>query len=172
MSEPWSGRAVVYGKAATQGSKRVLPHPTSGRPLQVEANPRLKSWRSELQREMLAVAPPSPLDVAFRVTLTVSVARPQAHYDSRGRLRDDAPECPMSGLDLDKVARACGDAGSRIWWRDDARIVEWQLFRRWSPDGREQTEVAAWVLEDPAALKELVRQRKAASNPPRKRVGK
>jgi hypothetical protein len=52
-----------------------------------------------------------------------------------------------AGDDLDKVARAVGDAGQGVWWSDDRHIALWErLERLYADDGPERVEVEAWAL--------------------------
>ena len=143
----WSGTAVVYGEAATQGSKRLVRAGGTGRPLMVDDNPRLKNWRGQLQAAMLQCAPSAPIDAPVWVRLRVYVPRPRSHYGTgknADKLKETAPFHPCTGKDLDKIQRAVGDAGTGIWWRDDNRICAWDVCRLY--DARERVEVSSEVL--------------------------
>lgn len=146
MSE-WHGSAVVYGPPASQGSKRIGRAGKAGKAILIENDRALPGWRCQMQDEMRKTAPPAPLDQPVAVRLTVYVRRPRAHYRANGSLKPGAPEYAGAGKDLDKTARATGDAGTGIWWRDDARIARWEIVRRYvgMTDG-ERTVVQAEVL--------------------------
>ena len=155
----WVGRTVIFGPAETQGSKRIGRAGKNGRPILVEDNPRLKSWRLELKYAMLETAPryPEPdgeyrpwLNRAVQVRLIVHVKRPRSHYGT-GRnaetLKANAPTVPPTGKDLDKIQRAVGDAGTGVWWEDDAQIARWSASRVYAEGLGERTEVEAWLLD-------------------------
>lgn len=160
VSRPtWRGEAIVFGEAAAQGSKTAYANKKGGRPIMVDADKKLKSWRGQLQAEMDACAPPSPLDETVWVFLTVYVSRPRSHYGTgrnAGVLKPTAPLLPKSGKDLDKIARAVGDAGSRIWWTDDSRIAAWTIFRLY--DARERTLVRAGLMTQAESVERRVSQ--------------
>lgn len=145
-------KATIYGQARPQGSPRALIG-KSGRAFVTEdtrGNRGYRSWRQQVSREMLEDAPKEAINGPVSVTLRVYVPRPQGHYrtgKNAGKLKENAPILPMTGIDLDKIQRAIGDAGTGIWWRDDSRIVEWSEVRRlYAEDGRERVEVEAWPL--------------------------
>jgi Holliday junction resolvase RusA-like endonuclease len=143
----WKGAALVYGEAQTQGSKRIGRVKGTGRPIVLDDNPRLKSWRGQMQEAMEETAPPQPIDGPVGCSLTVAVLRPKSHFGTGKNakaLKDSAPAVPSCGKDLDKIARAVGDAGSGLWWRDDSRIVYWEIRRVYSE--REFTSVGAWEV--------------------------
>lgn len=143
----WVGTARVLGEPASQGSKDAFVPKGARRPVMVEADKSLPAWRGELQRQMARCAPDVlPDQAAYRVRLFVYVARPSRDFGTgrnAGKLKPSAPLYPTAGKDLDKVARACGDAGSGVWWKDDRQIVAWEIERRYSLDGKTSTVVQA-----------------------------
>lgn len=154
---PWLGSAVVYGPAVSQGSKRLGRAHGSGKPMLLDADPRLKHWRSQMQTEMLKKAPPAPLDAPIWVRITVDVPRPRSHYGTgknAGLLKSNAPEYPVSGRDLDKVARAVLDAGTGIFWRDDSRVIRLEVSRSYFE--QERVSVLAWAMKPAKPLREVV----------------
>lgn len=128
----WSAKIRVYGPVQGQGSKRLGRNQVTGKPLLLDASPKTRSWRQEVTREMLRVAPERPLEGAVSVRLTIYVPRPRSHYGT-GRntntLKASAPWFPPAGVDVDKVARAILDAGTRVWWVDDARVASLEIHR-------------------------------------------
>lgn len=156
MSEGgWQGYVEVPGKPATKGSVRTFTTRV-GRRLVVPDNPRLASWSCYLAAEMARTAPPRLLDAPVVVVVRVYVPRPRSHYLVKAgvlRLKPRAalPPAPPTGLDLDKVQRAIGDAGQGVWWTNDSRIARWDVARVWAPPERdiERTviEAHAWAGE-------------------------
>lgn len=136
-------RFTVYGAARPQGSPRALVG-KNGRAFVTEDKRGARgyrSWRQEVSREMLAVAPATPLDEPVGVWFWVFVPRPKNQFGT-GRnaavLKPAAPERPSTGIDLDKLQRCLGDAGTGILWRDDSRIAEWHVYRRYADEGPER----------------------------------
>lgn len=151
----WVGKAEVYGPVQGQGSKRLGRNQATGKPLLLDANPKTRSWRQDLRREMLRTAPERPLDCAVRVYLTIYVPRPRSHYGTgrnKDRLKPSAPVFPPVGVDVDKVARAALDAGTGVWWSDDRRvaflIVRRLYVRQEVPEGAYVTAAALGAEED------------------------
>lgn len=134
--EPLRLSVNVLGPAATQGSKTPIRNRVGAIVGSRESSKRSRPWRQDVRALMLAAVPEdfSPLDEAVKMTLTVYVPRPKAHYRA-GRLRHNAmlkpnaPPFPPSGLDLDKIQRAVGDAAQGIWITNDSRISRWASER-------------------------------------------
>lgn len=147
----WRGEAVVYGAAATQGSKRAFVNPKTGRAVVVEDNKRLRPWRSEMTAAMLANRPPEPPACAMAVAVFVYVKRPRSHYRT-GKFahleRCGMPLTPPTGKDCDKILRGCLDAGTAAgWWRDDRQVALIQVERRYcSPTEPEHVRVVGYTL--------------------------
>lgn len=144
-------KITVYGQARPQGSPRAFVT-KSGRAVVTEDRRGARgyrSWRQEVSREMLEVAPEEPIDGPVGVALVVYVPRPKSHFGTGSRaniLKPNAPALPATGIDLDKLQRSLGDAGTGVWWRDDSRICEWKVQRFWADDGPERIEVEARPL--------------------------
>ena len=54
----------------------------------------------------------------------------RSHYTGKGALKASAPVAPGKP-DLDKLARAVGDALTGVAYRDDAQITRWHLQKRY-----------------------------------------
>jgi Holliday junction resolvase RusA-like endonuclease len=82
------------------------------------------------------------------VNLRIYVARPADHYGTgrnAGKLKPNVPAFPATGLDIDKVTRACLDAGTVAgWWTNDSRVARCSIARYY--DAEERVEVVAWPL--------------------------
>ena len=114
-------RIVADGVPAPQGSKKHV-----GRGRMVEASKTLPAWRAVVGGAARAAAGPGwvPWDGPVMVSGTVSIARPGST-----KFRD----FPAGPADLDKLLRAIGDAltKSKII-TDDARIVNWNVWKVWA----------------------------------------
>jgi len=151
---PWRGMVVIYGPAATQGSKTTFLKEgiskKTGRPykfpVMLDDNKNLKPWRSQAVAEMREVRPDAPLDEAMFARITVYVKRPAAHFRTNGELKPTAPKYPKVGKDHDKIARACFDA-MKIggWVSDDSRFADLHIKRRY--DSEERVVIEACELD-------------------------
>jgi len=117
---------AALGIPAPQGSKRVFGRP-GGRPVLVEASPRVAAWRDAVTSAALGAGPRLTGPVAAAVVF--SVPRP------RGARRADT--VPSRRPDLDKLTRALLDAitGANLW-ADDAQVASLALtkaYAGWSP---------------------------------------
>jgi len=145
------GPVVIYGPAATQGSKRILQPTKPGQKARlIEQCKRSRPWRQQVILAMRECRPDALLDEAVHVELRVYQRRPLGHYGTgknAGVLKAREPRFPMSGHDLDKVARAVLDAGKVAgWWIDDSRVASLDLLRLYT-EGEEKVVVTAWPLE-------------------------
>jgi len=94
---------------------------------------RVVVW-NRLRPVMVAAKPAGLLDGAIRLSITIFVARPGAHFRTgkNAGLKPSGPRLPKSGKDLDKVARAIGDCGTGIIYTNDARICDLTIRRRYA----------------------------------------
>lgn len=128
MSERIStGRAFFFdvpGQPAPQGSKN---------PWGSEDNPRTRPWRHAVTAAAAARLNGAPLLTGpIRVDAHFYFPRPKSHYRTgrhSSQLRPDAPKYHASSPDLDKLARAIGDALAGVAFRDDRQIAAWGLSK-------------------------------------------
>ena len=146
----WSGRAVVFGPPATKGSVRAFVPKGGKHAIVINDNERGKSWQQELSLAMQETRPDRPVVGPVALSFTVYMQRPKGHYGTGRKarvLRASAPEWPTVKPDLDKVARAILDAGTGVWYRDDAQVVVQGPFCKvWADEGTPRVEVVAWEL--------------------------
>lgn len=152
----------VPGTPRPQGSKRAFTNKHTGKIIQVEMSPDVKTWRGDIRDALLdPTGERQQLDEPVAVHLVFAFARPKSHYRT-GRnahlLRDNAPTAPISPPDVDKLARAVLDAiGSAGVWRDDSRVTELTATKVYAAAG-ERTGVhitiaaATPVRSDPVVL--------------------
>lgn len=161
----------VYGKPATQGSKRAIPatredpdgvrRPVmreNGLPIfnMVDDNPRLRSWRADVSstaREQMDVEFGRdfvPIKTAVMLSMVFYRPRPKGHYGTgrnADKLKDSAPAYPTTKPDTLKLARAIEDALSGVVYHDDAQIVSHSIEKRWGASYQVMIQVE-W--EDPS----------------------
>jgi len=130
----------VYGEPAPQGSKTVARTGGGGSFVR-EDNPATVPWRNAVAAEAAAamdgrepIVGPVELEVIF------VFARPKSHYRTgrhAGELKPSAPHyCPRRP-DVDKLARALGDALSGIVVVDDAQVVKLRAEKHYGSPGAE-----------------------------------
>lgn len=142
----WAGHIIVYGTAQPQGSKRLIKHRHTGQVLLIDDNKKLKPWRKAVAKVMMTNRPPSPMDCAVSLDVTLYIARPKGHFGTgrnEGKLKPTAPTIAKSGFDTDKILRGLYDAGKGIWWTDDRRIARVSLTRFYDDGRGERVELHA-----------------------------
>lgn len=124
MTDPWRepARLEVYGTPEPQGNKtgfvangRVVM--TEGR--RPDSRARFKSWREAVAtaaREWQEKNNAPLLEEACRLTVTFRMPRPKSIPKKRTR--------PTSRPDVDKLARAVGDALKGLLYSDDSKVCE------------------------------------------------
>lgn len=87
------------------------------------------------------------------VDATFTLKRPKAHYRSNGELKLTAPTLCALRPDLDKLARAVGDALTQsAVVRDDSLIVRWQLEKVYGEQPGVQVVLHQLSAHDPSHL--------------------
>lgn len=118
----------VPGPAAPQGSKRAF-RTRSGRIALVESSNKVKPFRAAVAIGAVA-AGATPLEGPVTMQVAFIFMRPASHFTRSGALRASAPSHPGKP-DLDKLARAVGDALTGVCYRDDSQIVRWEMTKRY-----------------------------------------
>lgn len=112
---------TVHGKPAPQGSKKHV-----GRGIMVEASKDLPAWRKAIMDAARDAHQGEPLDGPLTVTVDFYLPRPKRPRWSK----------PATGLDLDKLQRAVGDALEKSGViTNDARICRWVPEKHYATDG-------------------------------------
>lgn len=123
---------TIPGTPQQQGSKRNVGK------FSIEANKNLAPWRADAianLRSAMFLQDVEQFTGPVHVYATFTYTRPAGHYGT-GRnaavLKDSAPIYKASAPDLDKLARALGDALTQAGAvRDDALIVSWSISKLW-----------------------------------------
>jgi Holliday junction resolvase RusA-like endonuclease len=115
----------------------------------VEASSKLEPWRNAVASYTMVarsrVRGWRPLTGPIEVSMVFTLARPRSHYGTganTGKLRPSAPLRPDVKPDLDKLARATGDAlkmGQA--YKDDALVVGFRTLSKHYPEDH------SWVAD-------------------------
>jgi len=105
----------VQGEPKTQGSKRAIYNPKANRTFVKNDNEKTGSWRSDVRNEAQKAVKQIGWKIPTRATgINVEMAfffkRPKDHYNSKGFVKDSAPENHTKRPDIVKCARAVEDA--------------------------------------------------------------
>lgn len=110
------------GRPAAQGSKR---HVGGGR--LIESSRQVGPWRDAVRQAAIeAMAGRPPIDGPVYLVQVFALPRPKSHYGTgrnSGQVKRGAPHRPPVRPDLDKLARAVGDALTGVCYHDDAQVV-------------------------------------------------
>ena len=110
----------VHGKAEPQGSSRAFM--AAGKPIITSANKNLKDWRTIVQLKAMEHAHmiDGPVEVIlhFYLPRPVSLPKKVTHYVKRP--------------DIDKLARACLDAMTGVFFKDDSQVVALECYKAYA----------------------------------------
>lgn len=130
----WPIHIVVYGEAATAGSKRGFVNPTNGRVIITDDAKKSRPWKNNVAQAAAEQFDGPILTCALDVEMIFVIARLKGHFGT-GRnaevLKDSAPLQPTVRPDVLKLARAVEDALTGVVWRDDSLIVNESLQKRY-----------------------------------------
>jgi Holliday junction resolvase RusA-like endonuclease len=94
-----------------------------------QGDQKIADWQKKVKAAALtAMFGLSPMTGAVTVTMTFTVSRPPSVSEKKRPYPTVAP-------DLDKLARAVGDALTGSVYADDALIVDLHLYKRYGPPG-------------------------------------
>lgn len=129
-----SVRFTALGAPVAQGSHAAIPGKNDDRPfLKVSNESKLKAWRKTVaQAARVAMGSNPPLDAPCKVSVCFFVERGKTV---------DRPQ-PSIAPDLDKYARALGDALTGIVFTDDSRVCEWHARKAYGSPARAEVEVS------------------------------
>lgn len=121
----------VYGEPVAQGSLKAIPiRGRRGARVIADNEKELTSWRGVISGEAQRWRrenPGDPIDGPLAIDVTFYVTRPTSLPKWRW--------LPWTGRDWDKLARAVCDALTAVVWRDDSRIVDGTVRKRFASMG-------------------------------------
>lgn len=115
----------VVGKPEPQGSKRAFVR--GGRAMIVESARNVGSWRRLVADKAADVAPQTPMQLAVKVEIHFRLPVPKSAPKRRRLYAVKKP-------DVDKLARACLDAMTKVVYRDDSQIVDLHVTKQLAYD--------------------------------------
>lgn len=129
-------RFSVAGLPAPMGSSKAVPmnrnwRTTPGVRWRVvhDSDGKVPAWQEKVKAAaQTAMFGLPPMTGAAAVTMTFTVPRPPSVPEKKRPYPTVAP-------DLDKLARAVGDALTGVVYADDALIVNLHLYKRYGPPG-------------------------------------
>ena len=129
----------VPGIPATAGSKTpfIYKDKKSGknRVAMSPANKRQKPWMSDVKMFAAEAYKGDPLTWPIGLYIDFYLPRPKSHYGTgknSDKLKDSAPNRPITMPDLTKLTRALEDALKGIIWRDDSQVVSQYIEKHYS----------------------------------------
>jgi Holliday junction resolvase RusA-like endonuclease len=136
---------TVFGIAQPQGSARAFMPKGARFPVITTDNKQLKGWRQlvaqEVSRALNGRAASSQwpagqlLDGPIRIVAAFYLPRPKS---LRGK-----PKAHLTRPDVDKLARAVGDALIGVLWRDDSQVVQLKVTKEYAGVGESPRAVIA-----------------------------
>jgi crossover junction endodeoxyribonuclease RusA len=128
-------RITIPGTPRPQGSMRLFRSP-NGHEVAKYADT-VMEWRRLVTVAVCSATEGPPCTDAVALHVTFDLPRPKGHYGTgrnEGALRASAPPHPVTAPDLDKLARAIGDAitDAGTVWADDAQVVELHVAKRYA----------------------------------------
>ena len=120
------------GIPTTEGSHKYVGH-RGGRPIVAHDNPRLAAWRTLVTRDARNAAHTAEWHTPHDGPVAV-----EAHFYLPRPKRPRFPNHAATKPDLDKLARAVGDALAAPSGplTEDSRIVTWILTKQWATDSQ------------------------------------
>lgn len=140
-------RFTVVGMPAPGGSKKFIPHRSTGRMICMDDGKGNAAWKRTVAR-FAAVAYRGPLlEGAVWVNMLFIVPRPKDHYGTgknAGTLKPSAPAYPTTKPDVLKLARSTEDALTGVIWKDDSATVNLNLAKRYGDKPGVEIEIKTW----------------------------
>lgn len=124
----------VFGVPRPGGSKSGMFNRNTGKVMIFDSNKRVASWKRLVKKAAKAAYKGPLLDGALRVKVKFYAVRPKSHYGTgrnAGKLKSSAPKYPVVKPDATKLWRSTEDAITGAIWKDDARIVDQYVCKRY-----------------------------------------
>lgn len=149
MVTEWPIRIVVNGSAAPAGSKRLVRNKKTGEAYVIDANKKAKPWKTNVADRAREQYDGPLLDCALDVEMIFVIPWRKGDFGTgrnAGVLKDHAPLQPTSSPDVLKLARGVEDALTGVVYRDDARIVNESLQKRYGDTARVEIRIRPTAL--------------------------
>lgn len=130
---------TVFGVAQPQGSAKAFMRKGARFPIVTSDNPQLKGWR-----QLVAHAASQALhQTTGGVFIEGPVRLCAGFYLPRPKSLGGKPRAHMTRPDVDKLARAIGDALTGVVWRDDSQVVQLKVEKQYAAVGESPCAVIA-----------------------------
>lgn len=128
---------TVFGIAQPQGSAKAFMPKGARFPTVTSDNPQLKGWRQLVAQSASAALDGAGmlLDGPIRIVAAFYLPRPKS-LGMKSRAHLTRP-------DVDKLARAIGDALTGVLWRDDSQVVQLKVTKAYAGVGESPRAVIA-----------------------------
>lgn len=98
-----------------------------------------ENWKSAIAEAARPYIPPTPLEGAVTLDVTLFMPRPLGHFIGRQRargLKADAPKMHTSKPDCDNTLKPIADALTRLrFWHDDSQIAAARIVKLYEDPG-------------------------------------
>ena len=120
----------ITGTARPGGSK--TGYYNGKRVIIVDACKSVGKWKKTVAKQAKAQYNGEVLDCPMSVEVRFMLPRPKGHYTKKGVLKKSARLYPIVVPDLTKLWRSTEDALTGIIWKDDSRIIDSKLSKRYT----------------------------------------
>lgn len=117
---------TVEGLPQPQGSARAFMRPGARFPVVTSDNPKVKGWRKDVAKAARAVYRGAPIDGPIRIVAAFHLYRPKSLRISKAH---------VTRPDVDKLARAIGDALTGVLFADDGQVTEFKVTKAYAAVG-------------------------------------
>lgn len=133
---------TVLGRPRPQGSMRTLVPKRGSQPITIPSDQGIYKYRADIQTTWMRVfGDPKPLEGAITLHAAFIFRRPDSHYlqpaPTKKRGKREVLKGPhedvhyISTPDVDKLARAVGDALTGFAYYDDKQVSSLWVDKRW-----------------------------------------
>ncbi|EAC8477266.1 RusA family crossover junction endodeoxyribonuclease [Listeria monocytogenes] len=109
--------------------------------------PKSKAYKKKVAQVAKMYAPSTPIDAPVRIKLTFYVSIPSSKSKAWKQRALTGQEVPSVRPDIDNYTKAILDALNGLIFSDDGRIVEMQVFKRYSDHPRTEVVIEEKFLE-------------------------
>lgn len=137
----------VFGVPQPQGSAKAFMPRNARFPVVTSDNPKVKGWRQLVAQAASQALNGRGLHLEGPVRLCANF------YLPRPKSLGAKPKSHLTRPDVDKLARAIGDALTGVVWRDDSQIVQFKVSKYYAGVGESpRADIAITALPEEGRL--------------------